>query len=158
MPEVRAMAQGYKPSGITAHRAPSGANRQDKPLIQLEESVSGFRYKQTDSDAHRGITLSGRPRVKVEWPPTAGWTVQSPGTGRRQPVAPRPHVRCRASTAPEARNPADSAGEQQPGYRGNPRPGRWPRSLLLGITAHKTHSGAETVLGQPGWYRGLAGH
>ncbi len=46
------MTQGYMPSGIAAHSAPSGANRQDKPRIHLEESVSGFQYKQIDSDAH----------------------------------------------------------------------------------------------------------
>jgi hypothetical protein len=46
------MAQGLAPSGIAAHSSPSRADRQVKPRIQLEDSASGFRYKQTDSDAH----------------------------------------------------------------------------------------------------------
>jgi hypothetical protein len=59
---------------------------------------------------------------------------QSPGTGRQS------HVR-------SARNPADSAGEQQPDSRGILKPGRWPRSLLPGIAAHSAPSRAETVYG-----------
>ena len=50
-PEARAMARS-PPPGIAALSPPSGADRQVKPRIQLEESPSGFRYKQTDSDDH----------------------------------------------------------------------------------------------------------
>ncbi len=144
--------------GITAHSAPSGADRQVKQRIQLEESrsASGFRYKQTDADAHRGSPAD----PKVERPPTAGWTTtySRPGPAAGSQLPQDPTYACRHSTAAEARNTADSAGEQQPGRRGNPRPGRWPGSRLSGIAAHGAPSGAETVLGQPGWTRGRAGH
>jgi hypothetical protein len=46
------MAQGLAPLSIAAHSPPSGADRQVKLRIQLEEAASGFRYKQTDSDDH----------------------------------------------------------------------------------------------------------
>ena len=89
-PEARAMAR-TPPPGIAASSLPSGTDRQVKPCIQLEESASGFRYKQTDSDAHR--------RVK---PPTLKWRGRRPRAGLQHTVArerppaanyPGPHVR-----------------------------------------------------------------
>jgi hypothetical protein len=57
-------------------------------------------------------------------------STQSPGNGRRQPAVQDPTYARRHSTVPEARHTADSAGELQPGRRGDPRPGRWPGDHL----------------------------
>ena len=81
---------GDHTSGYRGLQPAQRADRQVEPRIQLEESASGFRYKQTDSDAHR--------RVK---PPTLKWRGRRPRAGlhavarERPPAAnyPGPHVR-----------------------------------------------------------------
>ena len=81
---------GVHTSGYRGLQPAQRADRQVEPRIQLEESASGFRYKQTDSDAHR--------RVK---PPTLKWRGRRPRAGlhavarERPPAAnyPGPHVR-----------------------------------------------------------------
>ena len=81
---------GDHTSGYRGLQPAQRADRQVLPRIQLEESASGFRYKQTDSDAHR--------RVK---PPTPKWRGRRPRAGLhavarvRPPAAnyPGPHVR-----------------------------------------------------------------
>jgi hypothetical protein len=80
----------------------------------------------------RTPTEESTPDSEVERPPTAGWTetFSRPGTAAGSQLPQDPTYACRHSTVPEARNTADSAGEQQPGRRGNPRPGRWPGSHL----------------------------
>ena len=87
--------------GLAAgHGAPSGADRQDrdKPCIQLEESVSGFRCKQTDSDTHRWITprwRGRRPRAGLQHSvardrPPAASCPKTPRTLAATPLSPRP--------------------------------------------------------------------
>jgi hypothetical protein len=145
-PEARAMVQGYTPSGIAAHSVPSGADRQDKPRIQLEESVSGFRYKQTDSDAHRGSPQGGEAADRG-----LDCHVQPRGTGSRQQVAPTcPQDSMYAAVHPPRPRPATQRtrpGSSSSRRRGNLRFGRWPGSLLPGIAAHSASSGAVNSIG-----------
>jgi hypothetical protein len=127
--------------------------RQGKPRFQLEGSLSGFRYKKTDSDVHPEQSAMGRP-------PTAGWTgtPSHPGTGGRQPVDPRP---LRTLPRPPRLRPAtvaDSAGGLVPGRGGEPTARTMARPIMPDIAAHSAPCGAETDLGRPGWTQSLAGH
>jgi hypothetical protein len=81
-------------------------------------------------------------------------TTQSPGTAAGSQLPQEPTYARRHSTVPEARNTVDSAGEQQPGRRGDTRPGRWPGNHLRVSQPTARPAGEETVLGKPGWTRG----
>ncbi len=128
------------PPGIAASSPPREAERHVEPRFQLEESANGFRYKQTDSDAHQGATPLDS---LVDRPPTAGWTaaVQSPGTGRRQPTIQGPTYARRHSTAPAVLDPTSPAGELKPGRQGKPAARAMARRPPPGIAAPQPPSG-----------------
>jgi hypothetical protein len=92
MPEARAMAQGFTPSGIAAHTGPT---------VRPAERIVKSSHTSTLKSQSVVFGISRPTRTPTEGSPQGGeaadrgldCNVQSPGTGCRQPVAPRPHVR-----------------------------------------------------------------
>jgi hypothetical protein len=128
------------PPGIAASSPPSRADRQVKPRIQLEESASGFRYKQTDSDAHLRVKP---PDSAVERPPTAGWAAahSRPGTAAGSQLSRTPRTPAATPPGPRPANPADSGGGDAAGPPGRPEARAMARKPPPGTAAPSPPSG-----------------
>ena len=114
--------------------------------FQLEESFSGFRHKQADSDTHPESDPRWRGRR-----PRAGLTLQSPGPRRPAASCSSLHVRCRSPPEPEARH-CCGLGRAAPA---GPTEGSTARAMTryfdTGIAAHCAPGGAEKDSDQLGW-------